>query len=111
MKAGDKCWYTTPRSTEIHEGIITKIGRKYFYVTKLGTSHVCFKVNLETMRDKTDYGYGHSCQVYLDKRDILEERETQRLWKEINDYFRNELRPKTSLSTLRVIAGLLGIKG
>lgn len=106
MNVGDKVWYTEPRKSEtIYEGIITKIGRKYFYVSRWENDGDLYKVNLKTMRDETNTGWGYRCRVYLSKQEILDTREKERLFAFIEAFFRNHLNSRSlSLETLREIA-------
>lgn len=112
MNVGDKVWYTMPRYSTIYEGIISKIGRKYFYVLRWGTDKDPYKVNLATMRDETNCGYGYRIRVYLSKQEILDEGEYNKLWSSLAGFFARYHNGNTlSLETLREIAKLAGIEG
>lgn len=106
MNVGDKVWYVLPRNSEpIYEGVISKIGRKYFYVSRRENDRDPYKVDLKTMRGETDTGWGYRCRVYLSKQEILDIREKGRLLAFIEAFFRNHLNSRSlSLETLREIA-------
>lgn len=113
MQVGDKVWYTEPRKSEtIYEGVVTKIGRKYFYVSRWENDRDPYKVNLDTMRDHYNYGYGYRCQVYLTKQEILDEREFTSLWENTQVFFSKWAnKSKVSLEVLREVAKLLKTDG
>lgn len=111
MRVGDKVYYTEPQNKIlISEGAVTKIGRKYFYVSRYKNDRDPFKVDKETMRDKTCYGYGYRCQVYLSKQEILDEREFDYLWQSLHILFSAWAnKKKISLEALREVARLVDI--
>lgn len=107
MQVGDKVWYTVPRNEIIYEGIVTKIGRQYFYVSKSENDHDSYKVDKKTMRDHSNYGWGYRCQVYLSKQEVLDAREFDSLWKSSQIFFSQWAnQSKISLEALREVARL-----
>ena len=81
---------------------ITKIGRKYFYVSKFRDK----KFSLENMADKLDYGYRRDYEVYTDIQDIKDEIEIARLNSEIKKTFDN-WRSGLTLEQLRRIKNII----
>lgn len=47
---------------------IVKIGKIYFYVVAENTNQK-YKINKETMRDRTNTGWGYTAEVYLTEKD------------------------------------------
>ena len=111
MKVGDTVWYTIPRNQQIYEGTIVKIGSKLIHVAKYDNDRNPFRVSKETLRDKSDYGWNYRCQVYLNKQDILDEREYFDLWQRFQIFFNKSANKRNiSLELLRHIANHLGIR-
>lgn len=112
MQVGDKVWYTIPQNKIIYEGTVAKIGRQYFYVSRSANDRDPYKVDKQTMRDHSNYGWGYRCQVYLTKQEILDEREFTSLWENSQVFFSQWAnKSKVSLEVLREVAKLLKTDG
>ena len=72
---------------KIREEVISKIGRKYFWVGKEGETNERFmtKFNVEDLRQVTDYSA--DWVVYFSKQEILDEKESNELTREIRSKF------------------------
>lgn len=111
MEVGDKVWCEEPRNREVSVGVITKVGRKYFYVGRYANDPSPFKVNKETMRDNTNIGYGYRCKAYLSEQELLDKREFERLFIALQMFFSGCSKKKwLTLEILRKVAALVGVK-
>lgn len=95
MEIGQKVWYVdpyelikeknVPDEELLHETEITKIGRKYFYVKGSRGG-----IEIKTMHDKVNFGFGYTISVYLKKEKFLEARKKARKIETIRKFFRAE---------------------
>lgn len=93
------------RSTEIKEATITKVGRKYFEVEPKWYG----RFEIETMyQDGGDYTPNY--QAYFSLEEIEEEKELNKLHREVGKFFTGYGKPDISPSQIRAIADILGIK-
>ena len=92
-----------PRGDEILKGTVTKIGRKYFYVCEAHwPEHGARPIAFDTMLD--DRSEWH---VYLSESDRLEDEETERLRKELTNYFGRMYKTSLTLDQLRRIDAII----
>ena len=94
LKVGQKVWYVEPNELSrkrvisgeevLHETEITKIGRKYFYVKSSRNG-----IEFSTMQDKTDYGFGYSIRIYIEKEQFLKNIEINRKKEKITEFFKD----------------------
>jgi len=66
---------------QIYEGVITKVGKKYFYVEGFRNP-----ILIDTMREKSQYS--GSSRVYFSAQEILDEKEMEDLYRKIAGIFR-----------------------
>ena len=102
MKEGDKIFIKTCgnaarcRGSRIIDTVITKVGRKYFFVKDLPR----IKFSIDTMREVTDYCVDYV--AYISKEKILEEIELSSLNAKIKEFFIYNAK-KLTLDQLRQI--------
>ena len=94
LRVGQKVWYVEPNELSrkrkisdeevLHETEITKIGRKYFYVKNSRNG-----IEFSTMQDKTDYGFGYSIKIYIEKEQFLKNIEINRKKEKITEFFKD----------------------
>jgi hypothetical protein len=93
---------------EIIEVTVTKIGRKYFYINRYRTE---YPISKETLQYE-DKNYSQSnFQLYLDKQEILDTNERQKLLDVLQKHFSwsNNGTKENTLEQLRKVAEILGL--
>jgi len=70
------------RSEDIVEGSVEKIGKKYIYIKILGNTYRFHKENLKQVTN-----YPASYYLYINKQEILDERESLKLYSYIKSHF------------------------
>lgn len=89
-------------SKELEEVKITKVGKKYFETEK----HYLGRFFIDTlMHDGGQYSSRY--KVYLTRQDYEDEKETQKILRELRDYFGHYGNPKISLDNLRTILSIV----
>ncbi len=90
---------------DIMEGVISKVGRKYIEV-KIGQNCRAYIFHKDTLKQVTDYTPDY--YLYFDKQEILDERERNKLEREILKVF-SEQNPsiKLTLEQLREIRNII----
>lgn len=72
---------------KLQEGKVVKVGRKYFYVGQFVDDRNPYKIDKKLFCDVTEYGYGHTCRVYLSRKAYYEEKRREALHRELSGIF------------------------
>lgn len=108
LKLGQKVWIRynggdTRRSREVREGIITKVGRKYFEVNN--NDWTGGKFDIKTMVEAVDSNYRDTAYLSLDE--IEKEIEYGKLSSEIRNAFSAYSKLNFSIEQLRAIKEII----
>ena len=83
------------KTKEIQTGVVSKVGKKYFYIEGYSRS----KFLIDEMRDDFSYGYGSSWKCFFTMQEILDEKELAGLSRYLRGLFNT--RHNLSLDQLR----------
>lgn len=104
VTVGQKVWvesYSYWRKREYKEAVVSKVGRKYFYLEGRERE----KYDLTTLRDVSDQGY--SSIVHLSLQDISDKEEHAALLECIKNEFHRHSSRRYTLDQLRKIAEII----
>ena len=87
------------------KAVITKIGRKYFEVAKVGWERFPMKFQIEDLKQKTDYS--PDWKFYFDEQHILDEQEHVMLTKHMRSLFSRYDDKILTLEKLRKIHAII----
>ena len=104
---GQKVWVCSSapwsrRTCELFEATVSKVGRKYFFLTERPRE----KYDLKTLSQVTKRSYKN--KIYIKKQDFFDKQESQKLFDEIKQAFNGKL--QYSLPQLREIAEIIGLQ-
>lgn len=92
---------------EIKEVVVSKIGKKYFYITGWEER---YPIDKETLKHEDKNYIRNSFQLYKDKQEIFDLREKKRLLEKLRKYFDWSGNGSTNtLEQLRQAAEILGV--
>jgi len=108
LKVGQKVWmryngFDSRRSIEIKEGLVTKVGRRYFEVNN--NDYTGGRFEIDTMIESGETNYRD--KAYLSKDEIENEIEFGKLSSEITAVFKTYSKLPLSIEQLRAIKEII----
>jgi hypothetical protein len=89
------------RSKDVQEGIVSKVGRKYFEVEGFYRT----KFSIDELIEVSEYA--PDWKVYLSKQELLDEQEFENLLRDIRLFFSNYGKVNLTLDQLRKIKAII----